>query len=404
MSIAAAVLASSPAALPPAAAEPRAPTVDLEMVALLASLRPEALARGVGEATFDRATRGLERDGDVAGLAGKQPEHVRTVADYLGAIVSDTRIEAGRAKLAAHQSLLAALEQRYGVDRNVLVAVWGVESAYGEAAGARPVIRSLATLAIEDMRRSGYWRRELLAALQILESGDAEPATLVGSWAGAMGHTQFMPTAYTRVAVDFDGDGRRDIWGSPADALASAAKYLATAGWRRGDPWGFEVVLPEGFDFSHSSPSVVRPATFWRGLGVTAPRGRVWPPVTSDLRLVLPAGARGPAFLVTRNFRALLAYNNATAYALTVGHLADRLAGAPEIAAPWPAETQALARAEREELQQRLHARGFEAGSVDGIIGHLTRAAIRSYQRSKGLAEDGHPSHDLLERLRTQRE
>lgn len=403
-SIATAALAVSLAIVQPTAAEPGAPVADLEMAALLASLRAEALARGISAATFDRAIRGLERDREVASLAGKQPEHVRTVADYLGAIVSDTRVEAGRAKLAAHQALLAALEQRYGVDRHVLVAVWGVESAYGEAVGTRQVVRSLVTLAIEDTRRSNYWRRELLAALQILESRDTEPTTLVGSWAGAMGHTQFMPSTYARVAVDFDGDGRRDIWGSPADALASAAKYLATAGWRRGEPWGFEVVLPESFDFAHSSPSVTRPAAFWRGLGVTAPRGRLWPPVASDLRLVLPAGAHGPAFLVTRNFRALLAYNNATAYALTVGHLADRLAGAPEIAAPWPAETQALARAEREELQQRLHAHGFEAGSVDGIIGNLTRAAIRSYQRSRGLAEDGHPSLDLLEQLRTQHE
>jgi len=219
-----------------------------------------------------------------------------------------------------------------------------------------------------------------------------------------MGHTQFMPSTYNRLAVDFDGDGRRDVWTSPADALASAARYLAAAGWQRGDPWGFEVALPESFDFAYSSPAFARPLASWRGLGLTRPTGQPWPDVRSDLRLLLPAGARGPAFLVARNFAAILAYNNATAYALAAGHLADRLAGAGDIFASWPAEQRALARSEREELQQRLHGEGFQAGHVDGIIGHLTRAAIRSYQRSRGLAEDGHPSVDLLERLRAQRE
>jgi membrane-bound lytic murein transglycosylase B len=285
----------------------------------------------------------------------------------------------------------------------VLVAIWGIESAYGATLGTRPVIRSLATLAVEDTRRTNYWRRELLAALQILENRDAGPDELVGSWAGAIGHTQLMPTTYNRIAVDFDGDGRRDVWTSPADALASAARYLAVAGWRRDEPWGLEVALPQGFDFTYSSPTFTRPLGFWRGRGLTRPAGRSWPAAHSDLRLLLPAGAQGPAFLATHNFTVLLAYNNATAYALAVGHLADRLAGGPEISAPWP-EQKALAKSEREELQRRLHAQGFQAGSVDGIIGHLTRAAIRSYQRSRGLAEDGHPSLDLLERLRARRE
>jgi membrane-bound lytic murein transglycosylase B len=212
-----------------------------------------------------------------------------------------------------------------------------------------------------------------------------------------------MPTTYNRIAVDFEGDGRRHVWTSPADALASTAKYLAVAGWRRGEAWGFEVALPQRFEFAYSSPAFARPLGFWRGLGLRRPAGRSWPLVHSDLRLLLPAGAQGPAFLATRNFAVLLAYNNATAYALAVGHLSDRLAGGPEISAAWP-EQKALARSEREELQRRLQAQGFQAGSVDGIIGHLTRAAIRSYQRSRGLAEDGHPSLDLLERLRARRE
>jgi membrane-bound lytic murein transglycosylase B len=386
----------------PAASQSHQPA-DLELTALLASLRSEALARGVSKATFDRATLGLERDSEVARLASVQPENVRTTADYLGAIVTEARIAGGRAKLAEHRTLLAALEQRYGVDPHVLVAIWGIESAYGATLGTRPVIRSLATLAIEDTRRTNYWRRELLAALQILESRDAGSDQLVGSWAGAMGHTQLMPTTYKRIAVDFDGDGRRDVWTSPADALASAARYLAAAGWRQGESWGFEVALPQVFDFAHSSPVFARPLAFWRGVGLTRPAGRSWPAAHSDLRLLLPAGAQGPAFLATRNFAALLAYNNATAYALAVGHLSDRLAGGPEISAVWP-EQKALAKSEREELQRQLQAQGFQAGSVDGIIGHLTRAAIRSYQKSRGLAEDGHPSLDLLERLRARRE
>jgi membrane-bound lytic murein transglycosylase B len=392
----------SVAPLRTAQAQPSA--ADLELAAFIASLRTEAMARGIRAATFDRATAGLDRDVDVAKLAGSQPEHVETPGDYLGAVVSEARIEAGRAKLAEYQALLASIEQRYGVDRHVLVAIWGIESKFGAAIGARPVIRSLATLAIEDPRRTNYWRKELLAALEILEHRDVEPAALVGSWAGAMGHTQFMPTTYIRLAVDFDGDGRRNVWTSPADALASAARYLAAAGWRRGEPWGFEVMLPQSFDFAYSSPAFVRPLAFWKGLGLTRPTGEAWPATYSNLRLLLPAGARGPAFLVARNFAAILGYNNATLYALAAGHLADRLAGAPGIFAPWPADERALARSEREELQERLYARGFGTGAVDGIIGYLTRAAIRSYQKINGLAEDGHPSLDLLERLRAQRE
>jgi membrane-bound lytic murein transglycosylase B len=219
-----------------------------------------------------------------------------------------------------------------------------------------------------------------------------------------MGHTQFMPSTYKRHAVDFDGDGRRDIWTSPADALASAASYLAAAGWMRGESWGFEVGLPAGFDFAYAAPGFYRPPLFWRSIGLSRRSGEGWPATRASLRLLLPAGARGPAFLVSRNFAAILAYNNAIAYALAVGHLADRLAGAPGIATSWPAGETALAPSEREELQQHLLAQGHDTGGIDGLIGHLTRAAIRSYQKSRGLPEDGHPNLDLLQRLRVERE
>jgi membrane-bound lytic murein transglycosylase B len=266
--------------------------------------------------------------------------------------------------------------------------------------GETSVIRSLATLAAEDRRRAAFWYGEFLAALRIIERADIEPERMSGSWAGAMGHTQFMPSTYIAHAVDFDRDGRRDIWRSAADALASAASYLRASGWRPGEPWGFEVILPDGFDFALSAPEQAQTSAAWERLGLKRPGGVDWPQIGIDLQLVLPAGAHGPAFLVTGNFGALLSYNPAVAYALAVGHLADRIAGGPPIIGAWPADGRALGRAEREEMQRRLAQRGLDTGGTDGIIGDRSRAAIRTYQRWRQLPEDGHPSLDLLERLR----
>jgi peptidoglycan lytic transglycosylase B len=371
-----------------------------EFQAFLAALWPEAKARGVSRATFDQALRGVTLDQEVLSHLENQPEHTKSASEYMGQLVSPLRIEAGRSKLAELRPLLARIEAAFGVDRHVVLAIWGVESSFGTAMGGRPVVRSLATLAFGDRRRPQYWRGELLTTLKVLQRGEVTAEQMVGSWAGAMGHTQFMPASYAAHAVDFDADRRRDIWSSVPDALASTASYLKASGWLAGEPWGYEAVLPPRFDCAHADPAVSHSLFEWLELGVRPPPGRTFLPTARPLQLILPAGARGPAFLVTRNFRAILRYNSSTLYALAVGHLADRLAGAPELATKWPADDRALDRAERVELQQRLLALGLDAGDVDGVIGGQTRAAIRVFQRSSGLPTDGHPGPALLDALR----
>ena len=375
-------------------------TLPLDLAPFLKQVRPEALAAGVSAKTFDRATRGLEADPQVLALASSQPEFVKPIWDYMAGLVSETRIAAGRERLAQQGETLAAIERTYGVDRHVVLAIWGVESNFGTSAGTRGVVRSLATLAAGDERRSRFWRAEFIAALRILEQGDGTPERMTGSWAGAMGHTQFMPTTYRAHAVDFDKDGRRNICDSAADGLASTANYLKASGWRAEDPWGFEVVLPKGFDFGLSAPGRAQPAAVWRQAGLKRPGGIAVRETTSPLQLILPAGAQGPAFLVTGNFRAILRYNPAEAYALAVGHLADRIAGGEPIMAAWPESDRPLARAEREELQKRLRQHGLDTGVADGIIGSQSRAAIRAFQRTRGMPEDGYPSLQLLEEVR----
>jgi membrane-bound lytic murein transglycosylase B len=390
---------SAAQASPPAAGT-TAKAESMTLEALFASLAPDALAQGVSAATFQRATAGVSIDEDIAGLNASQPEHAKSAGDYIDLLVSETRIAGGRVRLAEHAALLTQLEARYGVDRHILMAIWGIESAYGTAMGERSVIRSLATLSATDARRAGFWRGELVAALQILERGDITAGTMTGSWAGAMGHTQFMPSTYLAHAADFDGDGRRDIWNpaTPADALASAANYLRASGWTAGRPALIEVRLPPGFDHALATPAERKSLAEWLALGV-AP---VAPVTGEDDRwsLALPAGAKGPAFLSGANLRAILRYNNAVPYALAVAHLAGRLADGGPFATAWPADDRGLTRAEREELQQRLAARGHEVGGIDGIVGAATRAAIRAFQKERGLAVDGHANHALLEAVR----
>ena len=363
------------------------------------SLWPAARAQGISRRTFELATAGLVPDPAVIERAISQPEHVKTPGDYLAALVTPERIRVGRQLATAHAVLLGAIEAAYGVDRNVVLAIWGVESAYGTETGSHSIVRSLATLAMADARRADFWRAELISAMRIIQDGNATPASLLGSWAGAMGQTQFIPTTYSRYAVDFDRDGRRDIWHSAADALASTANYLHRSGWVRGLPWGFEVVLPRGFDYRWSEAGRTQALAEWLAAGVQIPFSAGTSSLGQPLELVLPAGAQGPAFLVTRNFRAILRYNQSIAYALAVGHLADRIAGAPALASPWPG-FRPLARSECKELQRLLEARGLEVGEVDGIIGNQTKAAIRATQRALDLAEDGYPSPQLLDRLR----
>ncbi|WP_347902198.1 lytic murein transglycosylase [Pseudomonas purpurea] len=363
--------------------------------------RKDALAAGIRAELFDRAFADVSPDMSVIKADRSQPEFSRPVWEYLDGALSPVRVRKGQALINQYADTLQSIEQRYGVDRQALVSVWGMESNFGQFQGNKSVIRSLATLAYEG-RRPGFAHAQLLAALQILQQGDIEPEKMLGSWAGAMGQTQFIPTTYNTHAVDFDGDGRRDIWGSPADALASTAHYLQSSGWQRGQPWGFEVQLAKGFDYSLADGATRRTVAEWMQLGLTLPNGANVPAGSEHLSaaLLLPAGYRGPAFLVLDNFRAILKYNNSSSYALAVSLLSQRFSGAGLINGEWPKDDLPLSRSERIELQNLLSAHQYDAGTADGIIGANTRKAIRSAQQSFGWPADGYPTHKLLEGLR----
>ncbi|MEZ3133457.1 lytic murein transglycosylase [Stutzerimonas kunmingensis] len=358
--------------------------------------RAEALAAGISAATFDQAFAGVQPDPAVIEADRSQPEFTRPVWQYLEGAISPQRVRSGRRLLSEHATTLDQIEARYGVDRETLVAVWGLESSFGQIMGDKSVIRSLATLAHEG-RRPAFAKSQLIAALEILQHGDVAPQRMRGSWAGAMGQTQFIPTTYNTHAVDFDGDGKRDIWNSSADALASAAHYLQASGWKQGKAWGFEVELPEGFDYALADTEIRKPLAEWRSLGL---RNLPGDQEDASASLLLPAGHRGPAFLIMDNFRAILRYNNSSAYALAIGLLAENFQGKGEVAGSWPRGEQPLSRSERLELQERLVAQGFDPGTPDGIIGANTRKAIRGFQQRLGWPADGHPTQELLGRLR----
>ncbi|WP_433885420.1 lytic murein transglycosylase [Pseudomonas vranovensis] len=366
-----------------------------------AGFRQQALQAGINASTFERAFLGVTPDMDVIKADRSQPEFTRPVWEYLDGALSPLRVRNGKGLLEKHAELLSQIEQRYGVDRNVLVSVWGMESNFGQFQGNKSVIRSLATLAYEG-RRPAFAQAQLIAALQILQNGDIQPDAMKGSWAGAMGQTQFIPTTYNTHAVDFDGDGRRDIWNSSADALASTAHYLQSSGWKRGEPWGFEVQLAPGFDYWLADGSQRKPVSEWLQMGLKLPAGVRLPAGSEQLSaaLLLPAGYRGPAFLVLDNFRAILKYNNSSSYAMAVGLLGQRFDGSGYIAGSWPKDDLPLSRSERVELQTLLSARNYDAGAADGIIGANTRKAIRSAQQALGWPADGYPTHKLLDSLR----
>jgi glucose-6-phosphate 1-epimerase len=383
-----------------AAASPAAAAADPGFAACLDALRPQAVAAGIRGDTFDRHTAGLVPDPSVLESLDYQPEFRTPIWDYLAGLVDEERVADGRALLAEHADLLSRVEAEYGVDPETVVAVWGVESNYGRTFGKKPLLASLATLSCGG-RRQAFFRGELFATLRLLQSGDLRPDGLVGSWAGAFGHTQFMPSTYARIAVDFDGDGRRDLVGSIPDALASTANYLKRSGWRSGQSWGREVVLPAGFDASVNGRQARRPLSSWLARGVAPARPGAMPPGSDATALMLPAGPGGPAFLVHKNFDAIYSYNAAESYAFAIALLSDRLRGAEGIATPWPTDDPGLSRRERRELQERLIARGHDIGEVDGMIGSRSREAIKLEQARLGQPADGRAGQRILQALRT---
>lgn len=360
--------------------------------------RRRALRNGIQAATFDAAFRGVRYQPRVIELDGKQPEFTRTLWDYVNRVVTRDRVSEGNQKARALRQTLSQIEAKYGVDARVIVAIWGIETNFGGFMGGSNVIESLATLAY-DGRRRAWAERELLVALEILQKGHVSPANMEGSWAGAMGHTQFMPTSFKAYAVDFTGDGRRDLWSNPTDALASAANYLRVHGWTKGQPWGLEVKLPSGFDYAKADRSPDQPVSRWNNMGVRLTNGSKIPNYGPS-GLWTPAGAGGPAFVIFPNFEVIKRYNRADSYAMAVGHLGDRIFGGPAFEASWPKATRALSRSEKRTLQRLLTARGFDTKGVDGLVGRNTIAAIRAYQKSVGLVPDGYPSAELLARLK----
>jgi lytic murein transglycosylase len=390
----------APAAVPGDAPAPV--SGDAAFDAWRASFMSRATAAGFPADRVGEALAGLTPDPRVVDLDGRQPELSRPIGDYMASAVSDSRIQRGRAFRESMSDALARAEARTGTAAEVLLAIWAVESNFGQNQGGFDVIRSLATLAAHGRRRA-WAEQQLLAALRIVLSGEADRDRLKGSWAGAMGQTQFTPEDYLAWAVDEDGDGRRDIWGSSIDALGSAANFLARkAAWRRGEGWAREVSLPVGFDYSLAE-GAFQPLPHWAGLGVRPADGRDWNPAEAaeGMSLILPAGWTGPAFLILPNHMAIRAYNNSTSYALAVGLLADRIAGRPALTKPWP-EDQPLSLADRTAAQEALNRLGFDAGEVDGVIGLKTRAAARAWQKSRDIPADGYLTYGLIQALKIQ--
>ena len=377
------------------------PVANAEFTAFLEQLWPLAQARGVSRQTFDAAFDGVTPNPSVLTHTGKQAEFVKPIWDYLGGAISNARIERGRARAAEFGNVLSDSERRYGVDPYVVAAVWGVESNFGAFTGGVYVIRALATLAFAHYR-GDFFRDELLTALDILQQGHTTPANMGGSWAGAMGQTQFMPSSFLKYAVDYDGDGHKNIWSNIPDALASTANYLAEHGWVRGYTWGYEVILPAGYDVSSHDPLKFRGFAQWAADGVRRADGEAMP-TGGEGSLFLPSGIKGPAFLLTQNFRVIKSYNNSTFYALSVGILSDRIAGGGPLKGVWPKQDKQLSIVQTQELQRTLARMGYDIGEADGRIGDKAQTAIRAYQRKSGLMADGYPTMALLERVRKAR-
>lgn len=376
-------------------------SADAKFQTWIANFRTTALQSGISASTFQRAFAGVKDiDPEVLQKAAYQPEFTAPVWDYIDNRVNEHSITTGREMARKYSRWLAAIEKSFGVDRNILLAIWSMETNYGEAMQRpdimRDAVRSLATLAYADQRRAKYARTQLIAAMKILQTGDIDRSHLTGSWAGALGHTQFIPTSYLAYAVDMDGNGKRDIWTSVPDALATAANLLAKNGWESGRTWGYEVTLPAGRKFPAGSKTMAE----WQSLGVVRANGKPFPRGNEKAQLKVLDGREGPAFLMTRNFSVLKNYNNADKYALGVGLLADQIGGAPPLRRDWNRPFTPISMKEREELQTHLRALGYYDGEVDGKIGSGSRDAIQAFQKNMGLDPDGHPSKEVLTIIR----
>jgi membrane-bound lytic murein transglycosylase B len=373
---------------------------DAKFENFIQSLWPAVQKSGISRDLFDRAFAGIvEPDPQVLKLANTQPEFTTATSDYLLKAVTPIRIDTGKTMLAANSDLMNAIEKKYGVSKYAVLGIWGMESNFGKDEGSMSVMRSLATLIYSGTKKD-YARAQLMSAFQILKRGNRSPENFVGSWAAAMGHTQFIPSSYISYAVDWNGDGKKDIWGTKEDALASTANYLAKAGWKADRPWGWEVRLPEGFDRGLIGRTHWRPVSEWVKLGLVPATAKSFAAPNAAAFVVIPQGIAGPAFLVTQNFMAIMDYNQSHSYALAVGHLGDRIRGSGPIQASWPDASVDLSVPQRKELQRLLNARGFGTGGADGRIGAATYEAVLAFQKKAGMPLDGVPSLKVLERIR----
>ncbi len=386
-------------ALPTRSANEWRSVPNAEFDAWLAGFRARAVASGISEPTMTRAARAMGYVPLVIERDRNQAEFNRTMEDYLAIAASDERIAEGRAMMRRHAGVLQGIEDRFGVEKQVMVAVWGMESSYGTKMGDAPVLAALATLTF-DGRRERLFNGQLMAALRAIDRGEARVSDMRGSWAGAMGHTQVMPEVLENYGVDFDGDGRKGVWDAdPTDALATTANYLARFGWQRGQPWAVEVQVPDGFEPGLTGRGNRRAASAWAAMGVRdMDGGRV--PDHGEAWILLPMGINGPGLMAFGNFRSIWRYNPAENYVIGIGHLSDRLIGGPPIRGNFPPDENGLTRAGRQEVQRLLTRAGFDTGGVDGVIGPASRGAIQDYQRANGLAVDGVASTALLAHLR----
>jgi len=373
-----------------------------EFESWIAAFRVEALAQGISAKTFDDAFRDVRLNQRVIELNENQPEFNRAIWEYLDNAISDDRVRRGRELLRQHRKTFRSAQREYGVPASIIAGIWGLESNFGKNLGGFNVVEALATLAYQG-RRSAFGREQLLAALKIIEEGDIAPERMTGSWAGAMGQTQFIPTVYLQYARDGNGDGKRNLWDTLADVFASTANYLQQKGWETGEPCFDEVRLPDDFDYGQADISIEKPVKEWRDEGVVRIDGHKLPKSVGDVSaaLIVPAGHRGPAFIAYPNFKAVLAYNNAVSYALAVCQLAKRFDGGPPIRTSWPrGEDPLVSRNDRVEMQSLLAKRNLDVGEPDGVIGQRTRRAIRDFQKAEGLIQDGYATMTLLSRLR----